>query len=74
MLLTGIKTKMSTTYHPQTDGTSERTNKTVEQCLRKEIKKVGDAHYLESNFRNKLTKFTPFQLRNGASAEQIICH
>ena len=33
MLLTGIKTKMSTAYHPQTDGASERTNKTVEQCL-----------------------------------------
>ena len=34
MLLTGIKTKMSTAHHPQTDGASEQTNKTVEQCLR----------------------------------------
>lgn len=32
--LTGIKLKMSTAYHPQTDGASERTNKTVNQALR----------------------------------------
>lgn len=30
--LTGIKLKMSTAYHPQTDGASERMNKTVNQC------------------------------------------
>ena len=29
--LTGVKLKMSTVYHPQTDGTSERTNKTLNQ-------------------------------------------
>jgi hypothetical protein len=29
--LTGIKLKLSTVYHAQTDGTSERTNKTVNQ-------------------------------------------
>jgi hypothetical protein len=32
--LTGVKLKMSTAYHPQTDGSSERSNKTVNQCLR----------------------------------------
>ncbi|KAF7339146.1 Reverse transcriptase-RNase H-integrase [Mycena venus] len=32
--LTGVKLKMSTAYHPQTDGASERTNKTVNQSLR----------------------------------------
>jgi hypothetical protein len=32
--LTGVKLKMSTAYHPQTDGASERTNKTVDQVLR----------------------------------------
>jgi transposase InsO family protein len=32
--LTGVKLKMSTAYHPQTDGASERTNKTVDQALR----------------------------------------
>ena len=31
--LTGVKLKMSTAYHPQMDGSSERSNKTVNQCL-----------------------------------------
>jgi len=32
--LTGVKIKASTAYHPQTDGSSEHTNKTVIQVLR----------------------------------------
>jgi len=32
--LTGVKLKTSTAYHPQTDGSSECSNKTVNQCLR----------------------------------------
>jgi hypothetical protein len=32
--LTGVKLKMSTAYHPQTDGASERTNKTLNQAIR----------------------------------------
>ena len=31
--LTGVKLKMSTAYHPETDSTSEHTNKTVNQSL-----------------------------------------
>ena len=34
MDLLGIKHKMSTSYHPETDGQTERTNQTVEQYLR----------------------------------------
>ncbi|PHJ24262.1 transposon related, partial [Cystoisospora suis] len=29
-----IKQRMSTAYHPQTDGQSERTNQTIEQMIR----------------------------------------
>ena len=31
--LTGVKLKMSTSYHPETDGSSEWTNKTVNQAI-----------------------------------------
>jgi hypothetical protein len=31
--LTGIHLKMSTAYHPQTDGSSERSNKMINQCI-----------------------------------------
>jgi len=31
--LTGVKLKLSMVYHPETDGTSEQTNKTVNQAL-----------------------------------------
>lgn len=36
--LTGVKLKLSTVYHPETDGASERTNKTINQCLRYHVK------------------------------------
>lgn len=32
--LTDVKLKMSSVYHPETDGASECSNKTVKQCLR----------------------------------------
>jgi hypothetical protein len=32
--LTGVQLKLSTAYHPQTDGASKQTNKTVNQCIR----------------------------------------
>ena len=39
--LTGVNLKMSTAYHPETDGSSERTNKTVGQAIRFGIKRDG---------------------------------
>ena len=75
MLLTSIKTKMSTMYHPQTDGVSKRTNKTVEQCLRFHVKRnqkgwrhaLPRVHFQMMNTINKSTKLTPFQFRFGKS-------
>jgi hypothetical protein len=32
--LTGVKLKLSSVYHPQMDGSSERSNKTINQCIR----------------------------------------
>lgn len=33
MKLTGVKHKTSTSFHPQTDGASEHSNKTIVQCI-----------------------------------------
>ena len=66
---------MSTAYHPQTDGASERTNKTVEQCLRFHVERnqkgwkraLPRVRFQMMNTINKSTRFTPFQLRFGKS-------
>jgi len=46
--LTGVKLKMSTSYHPETDGSSKRTNKTVNQALQFHVEhnKMGWVHAL----------------------------
>ena len=68
MLLTRIKTKMSTAYHPQTYGASEWTNKTLEQCLRFHVERnqkgwkwaLPRVQFQMMNTINKSTKFMPF--------------
>ena len=73
--LTGIKLKMSTSYHPETDGSSERTNKTVIQCIRYAVerdqlgwvKSLPKIRFDIMNTTNRSTGFTPFQLRFGRS-------
>ena len=77
--LTGVKLKMSTAYHPQTDGASERTNKTVNQCLRYHVERnqlgwsraLPRIHFHIMNTVNKSTSFSPFQLRMGRSPRVI---
>lgn len=39
MKMAGLKHKMSTAYHPETDGSSERSNKTIVQCLRYHVER-----------------------------------
>jgi hypothetical protein len=73
--LTGVKIKASTAYHPQTDGASERTNKTIIQALRYHVQRnqtgwvraLPRIRFHLMNTVNKSTKFSPFQLRFGRS-------
>jgi hypothetical protein len=77
--LTGTKVKLSTAYHPQTDGASERTNKMVNQMLRYHVernqsgwvKALPLVRFNIMNTINKSTGFSPFQLRMGRSARVI---
>lgn len=73
--LTGIKVKLSSAFHPQTDGSSERTNKTVIQALRYFVdrnqlgwvKALPLVRFCIMNTVNTSTGFSPFVLRFGTS-------
>jgi hypothetical protein len=77
--LTGVKLKLSTAFHPQTDGASERTNKTVIQALRYHVRRnqkgwvraLPKIRFDIMNSVNSSTGFTPFQLRMGRSPRVI---
>ncbi len=66
---------MSTAYHPETDGASERTNKTVIQALRYHVQRnqkgwvraLPRVRFDLMNTVNRSTGFTPFQLHLGRS-------
>jgi Integrase zinc binding domain len=74
-IISGVKCKASTSYHPQTNGASERTNKTVIQCLRFHVERNQKGwvraipricfHIMSTT--NKSTGYTPFHLRFGRS-------
>jgi hypothetical protein len=71
--LTGVHLKMSTVYHTQTDGVSECTNKTLNQCVQFCVEQnqkgwvcalpIIRFHIMSSV--NALTGFSGFQLRMG---------
>jgi len=75
MLLTGVKHRPSSAYHPQTDGASERTNKTVNQLIRFHVERnqtgwlraLPRVRFTIMNTVNKSTGYSPFQLKHGRS-------
>jgi hypothetical protein len=77
--LTGVKIKMSTAWHPETDGASERTNKTVNQALRFHVERnqtgwvraLPRVRFDMMNTVNASTGFSGFQLRMGRSPRVI---
>ena len=70
---------MSSAYHPQTDGASERSNKTINQSLRYHIRRnqkgwvraLPRICFCIMNTVNVSTNFSPFQLRMGRSLRVI---
>ena len=73
--LSGVKLKMSSGYHPQTDGSSERTNKTINQAIRFHVERnqkgwvcaLPRVHFCIMNTVNASTNYSGFQLCLGRS-------
>jgi len=71
--LLGIQTKLSTAYHPQTDGQTERINQELEQYLRVFIDHrqeqwpdwLGTAEFAYNNKIHIATKILPFKANYG---------
>jgi len=69
----GIETKLSTAYHPETDGQTERTNQELEQYLRMYInhrqnnwaKWLATAEFTFNNKVHTVTKMSLFQVNYG---------
>lgn len=69
----GMRRAMSTAFHPQTDGQTERTNRVLEDMLRHYISPTCDdwdehlyaAEFAINNTVNASTRFTPFYLNYG---------
>lgn len=77
--LTKVELKMSTSYHPETDGASERTNKTIIQAIRFHVERnqrgwsralpLVRFNYMSTH--NASSGFTPFHLRFGRTPRVI---
>ena len=74
-IISGINCKASSSFHPQSNGASERTNKTVNQCLRFHVERnqkgwvraIPRIRFHIMSTINKSTGYSPFHLRFGRS-------
>ncbi|KAJ8520332.1 hypothetical protein ONZ45_g2797 [Pleurotus djamor] len=77
--LLGVSLKMSTSFHPQTDGASERTNRTVIESLRYFVDRqqtgwvaaLPRVRFSIMNTVNASSGFSGFQLRLGTSPRLV---
>jgi transposase InsO family protein len=78
--LIGVNLKMSTAYHPQTDGATERANKTMVQMLRQCVSpdqkdwvmKLPAIEFAMNSARSETTGFSPFFLNYGRVPDTMI--
>jgi hypothetical protein len=78
----GTTLTMSTAYHPQTDGQTERANRTLEEMLRARVNFQQDdwdehlaaAELAYNSSINASTGFTPFYLNAGQEAQMPLDH
>ncbi len=71
--LLGIKLKMSTAFHPETDGQTERANRVIQDCLRHYVnfeqnnwdELLGPIEYVLNSCKQTSTNYSPFELDYG---------
>ena len=71
--LLGIKLKMSTSFHPETDGQTERSNRILQDCLRHYVNYaqdnwddlLGPIEYVINSAKQSSTGYSPFELDYG---------
>ena len=69
----GIKLKMSTAFHPETDGQTERANRIIQDCLRHYVnfdqtnwdELLGPIEYVLNSAKQTSTNYSPFELDYG---------
>lgn len=69
----GVRSTMSTAYHPETDGQTERVNQTLEQYLRiycnhrqdDWVRYLSTAEFAYNNATHESTKLSPFYIEYG---------
>ena len=78
--LVGTKLKMSSAYHPQSDGSTERANRTITQMLRQcvhsnqkdWVAKLPAIEFAVNSARSESTGFAPFFLNSGRMPRSMI--
>jgi hypothetical protein len=77
--LRGIKLKMSSAFHPETDGASEHSNKTINQCIHFYVERnqkgwvsaLPKIRFDIMNLVNSSIGLSMFQLQHGRNAHVI---
>ena len=78
--LIGMELRMSSAFHPQMDGATERANRTltqmVRQCVRPDqkdwVSKLPAIEFAMNSSRSSTTGFSPFQLNYGRNPSPMI--
>jgi len=78
--LLGTELRMSSAFHPQTDGATERANRTVTQIIRQcmstnqkdWVMKLPAIEFAINSARSSTTGFSPFQLNYGRNPSPMI--
>ena len=78
--LVGTELRMSSAFHPQTDGATERANRTVTQMIRQCVQpnqkdwviKLPAIEFAINSARSSTTGFSPFQLNYGRNPSPMI--